>query len=36
MPALESTGGDAGANHLVACHFATSYPQAPSTAGANA
>ena len=32
MPALESTGGDAGANHLVACHFATRYPQAPSAA----
>ena len=25
MPPLESTGGDAGANHVVACHFATRY-----------
>jgi oligopeptide transport system ATP-binding protein len=25
MPQLESTGGDAGANHVVACHFATRY-----------
>jgi len=32
MPVLESTGGDAGANHLVACHFATRYPQAPLAA----
>jgi oligopeptide/dipeptide ABC transporter ATP-binding protein len=33
MPALEGTG-DAGANHLVACHFATRYPQAPAAAAA--
>jgi len=25
MPSLASTGGDAGPNHLVACHFATLY-----------
>jgi peptide/nickel transport system ATP-binding protein/oligopeptide transport system ATP-binding protein len=27
MPALESTGGDAGESHLVACYFATRYPE---------
>ncbi len=26
MPPLESTGGDAGEGHLVACYFATRYP----------
>jgi len=25
MPELQSTGGDAGANHVVACHFPTRY-----------
>jgi oligopeptide transport system ATP-binding protein len=27
MPPLESTGGDAGENHVVACYFATRYGQ---------
>ncbi|NLG65185.1 MAG: dipeptide ABC transporter ATP-binding protein [Actinobacteria bacterium] len=29
MPPLQSTGGDAGANHLVACYFPTRYEEAP-------
>jgi peptide/nickel transport system ATP-binding protein len=30
MPALESTGGDGGSNHLVACHFPTRYGESGS------
>ena len=33
MPLLESTGGDAGANHVVACYFATRYSQADGPQG---
>jgi len=37
MPPLESTGGDAGEGHLVACCFATRYPGgAPDAAAADA
>jgi oligopeptide/dipeptide ABC transporter ATP-binding protein len=33
MPPLESTGGDAGENHLVACYFATRYPSGGRAVG---
>ena len=34
MPPLESTGGDAGDNHLVACYFATRYGSGAGPEGA--
>jgi oligopeptide/dipeptide ABC transporter ATP-binding protein len=33
MPPLESTGGDAGESHLVACYFATRYAAGPGPDG---
>jgi len=35
MPPLESTGGDAGQNHMVACYFPTRYPDGGPAAGSS-